>query len=173
MHRRIPEELLIQWIDNMHGYVKMLSTDGEILLDCSCSGTGIWAKVFEMLLMFWSEEYGLPVYKIRHVWACEIDATKQRFLMTQHKLDALFKDITVLAKGKCTDVISGEDCFVVWPTKYTSGFSCKDFSKQNRNRAQGKNHLKKRHWRKWENLPWQQRHGVEDEAIGDNNGKRA
>ena len=113
----------------MHSYVEMLSTDGEILLGYIGSGTGIWSKIFEMLLMFWSEEYGLPEYKIRHVWDGEIDAVRQRFLLTQHKLEALFKVITVLAKGKCTDVIRGEEMFVQWPSKYTSGLSRNDFSK--------------------------------------------
>lgn len=67
MHRMIPKDVLITWISNMRSYVQALANiegDGNIVLGCSCSGTGIWSNIFNLLLVFGDEEFGLraPVY---------------------------------------------------------------------------------------------------------------
>ena len=142
MHRQIPKEVLIKWIHNMRSYVEALTTEGEshIVLGCSCSGTGIWSKVFDLLITFWGEEFGLddPDVCTTHAWACGLDTNKQKHLTEHHQLGALFADVTTLCNNKVFDLLSQEEVYVDWLSKYTSGFSCKDFSKQNRNRAKGR-----------------------------------
>ena len=141
----IPKDFLITWISNMRTYVTALANiegNGSIVLGCSCSGTGIWAKIFDLLLVFWDEEFGLSqqVYT-SHSWACEIDPAKQAFLQQHHELNALFADVTTLCNSKVHCLLAESEVLIEWIRKYTSGFCCKDFSKQNKNRSKGRNLL--------------------------------
>lgn len=129
----------------MRTYVTALANiegNGSIVLGCSCSGTGIWAKIFDLLLVFWDEEFGLSqqVYT-SHAWACEIDPAKQAFLQQHHELNALFADVTTLCNSKVHCLLAESEVLIEWIRKYTSGFCCKDFSKQNKNRSKGRNLL--------------------------------
>ena len=80
MHRRIPKPFLLKWINNLVSYMKALAGDDagrELPIGCSCSGTGIWNRVNDLLLQFWKDQYAIDAeYKWAHRFMCEIDKRK-------------------------------------------------------------------------------------------------
>ena len=64
MHKSFPKDVLIFWIQNMKDYVEQhASAEGFIDCACSCSGSGVWAKVMEFLIEYWQDEFGLDQNK--------------------------------------------------------------------------------------------------------------
>ena len=161
MHRRIPSSFLMEWIANVKSYLFSLSGGGgqsgqggqDIHIGCSCSGTGIWGRVNEMLLKHWQGQYDVGPYVWRHRFMCEINPRKQArcvlarsvcdvcsihknkmnetkqmqaFLLSQFDPDFLFDDVRTLADQPTKDVTSGRMERMPPVKKYGSGFSCKD-----------------------------------------------
>ena len=83
MHKRIPSCFLIEWIANVKSYLFSFAASGglgdgqEIHIGCSCSGTGIWGRINEMLLLHWQVEYNVGPYVWKHRFMCEVNARKQ------------------------------------------------------------------------------------------------
>ena len=129
MHRSIPKSYLLTWIKNMASYLEVLAGDGghQMPVGCSCSGTGIWNRVNDLLLQQWKDESDVDSkYAWDHKLMCKLEAKKQDFLLSQFSPDFMFKDVTKLADGPAWDTISGSVQPMPEVSKYGSGFSCKD-----------------------------------------------
>lgn len=104
----------------------------------------MWSRVSDLLLAFWKREFGIDArFEYKHLFMCEIVEKKRSFLLEQFETECMFKDIVTLASQNTLDVISNTEKPMPHARKYTSGFSCKDFSKQNKNRKKGANLLKR------------------------------
>ena len=106
MHQRIPKEYLLQWISNLKAYLVELSGDDghELPVGCSCSGTGIWGRVNELLLMHWQDEFNVSSsYTWSHRFMCELEPKKQALRNTaQHTLHNTNAIISAKSKvGMC------------------------------------------------------------------------
>ena len=78
MHKRIPSSFLMEYISNVKSYLFSLSSgSGEMDIGCSCSGTGIWSRINEMLLLHWQAEYNVGPYAWKHRFMCEVIPRKQ------------------------------------------------------------------------------------------------
>ena len=128
MHRCIPKPYLLTWIKNLESYLDTVAGGGlDLDMGCSCSGTGIWSRVCDLLLQHWKSEYDInDRYVWSHKFMCEIEPRKQAFLLSQFDVEYMFKDVTTLAAGPAFDCISGKVQPLPNVAKYGSGFSCKD-----------------------------------------------
>ena len=85
MHKKIPKSALLVWMKNLHSYVQHLSSGTDtVSAACACSGTGIFHKVNEMLLILWQEEFQVDeTVRYEHLWSCDNAKDRQRFLMSE------------------------------------------------------------------------------------------
>ena len=96
MHKKIPKQHLLDWIDNLAGYLSTC-VDGKIPAGCACSGTGIWAHVNDLLTVYWNQELGMQQVHYEHKFCCEIDARKRAFIWAQHSPEHIFTEIAEMA----------------------------------------------------------------------------
>ena len=138
MHKKIPKQYLLDWIDNLAGYLSTC-VDGKIPTGCACSGTGIWSHVNDLLSVYWNDELGMQRVHYQHKFCCEIDPRKRAFIWTQHSPEHIFTDIAEMAGDRHSAhlafcCVKGAHTYPPWVQEYNAGFVCKDVSLQNSQR---------------------------------------
>eukprot|EP00974_Lingulodinium_polyedra_P003870 364367-Lingulodinium_polyedra.AAC.1 len=98
------------------------------------SGCDVTIKTLEVLEQLYMEKYNVPL-TFRHVWSCESDTAKQKFLAMQLQPGLLFGDFGTVSGTTAYDSISQSDKLIPYATVLFAGFPCTSKSPINNSRA--------------------------------------
>ena len=109
LHKKIPKAGLLEWVENMNSYLAALRCGGDSVTSaCACSGTGIFHKVMQLLLMMWRDEFETGCIEYDHLYVCDNATSRQQFLRAEFpNVKSIFKGIGDLANnsGKVAEVM--------------------------------------------------------------------
>ncbi len=101
-------------------------------LGTACSGTDIIHRVFGQLQDHWKHTYDVDM-SVSECFACESDAAKRSFLMSQHNTPFVFEKVEDLTKHKVLNLKDQAQVFVPFVDGFACGFSCTARSPANPN----------------------------------------
>ena len=122
--------------------LRKLAAMGNIAFGSGCSGIDIFLPAVCLLCSMLCDIFSIPKLTFKHVFSCDNDESRQRWLRDVMGVTCVFTDLLSLPSGSAFDFVqqrmrSVKDIFV-----WTCGFSCKSVSRSNKNAAKFKNCLK-------------------------------
>ncbi|CAK0882438.1 unnamed protein product, partial [Prorocentrum cordatum] len=142
-HASIPKKMYLGWLSNLRSFLEgvvepVAAGENGVKVSDGCSGTNIWHHVLNLLGRFWHAEFGTVPFVVDHCASAEIDANKQAFLMSQFEMTTLVADVRDLAAPRHMNLVSQSLTMTPWAKIFGGGFSCKNKSKMNSQRAKFK-----------------------------------
>ncbi|CAK0804534.1 unnamed protein product, partial [Prorocentrum cordatum] len=125
--------------------IKSVSLGGEALLTygSACSGSDLAFHAIESVLDTFLESWvprSAEACKVKHVFACEKDQKKQKFLQAQFpQLECIFGDVSGLHSRTAKNMINDRRVPIPYVDLFAAGFSCKSRSNANNNSSSHKN----------------------------------
>ena len=124
MHEEMSPEVEMEFVQGLRAVAEACAgSGGQVERASGCSGCSIASKVRQMLEAIWESRYGI-VLKYVDVVAAELNEDKRRFIMKQHRLPFIAKDVQDLTKSVCRNTVTGEDELVPFFRALDTGIPC-------------------------------------------------
>lgn len=118
-----------------------LAAMGSIAFGSGCSGIDVFLPAVRLLCASLCDVLNISKPVFEHVWSCDNDVSRQRWLKDVMGFTCVFTDLLDLPNGRGLDYVQQRVRRVKDIFLFTCGFSCKSVSRSNKNCAQFRNCL--------------------------------